>query len=71
MHSLTIGDIKRHAKRVIVDCTACSTIDYLMPSETYLRDEIKLSEMERFYPCPSCGHCNGESGEKLRVYGEE
>ena len=34
-------------------------------------DAVEVRILEEFYPCPECGHSNGERGHKLRITVEE
>ena len=63
----TIGTLRAIGQRIAVYCDACKTMSILTADETMMLPDVKLAEMETFYPCPRCGHSNGESGQKLTI----
>ncbi len=64
---ITIGSLRDTGQRLAIYCGACKTMSYLSPDDTMLLPNVELAAMEKFYPCPECGHSNGESGQKLTI----
>ena len=62
-----IGEVTARCLKLVFTCDACKTISHIDPQSTYLKPNVELSAMEHFYPCPECGHSNGESGNKLSI----
>jgi hypothetical protein len=63
----TIGSLKQSGQRLAFFCDACKTVTYQRAEETHLLDTVQVDVLQEFYPCPECGHSNGESGNKLRI----
>lgn len=64
----TIGSLRANGQRLAIFCAGCGTTTYMTVDESLMVDDLTLTEMEGFYPCPECGYSNGEQGiDKVRI----
>jgi len=62
-----IDEVITSGRKLVFTCDACKTITYLDPKSLHFKPNVELNALVHFYPCPECGHSNGESGEKISI----
>jgi hypothetical protein len=67
----TLTQLAAHQRRIVFDCHACNTITVVAPDSLFLKGSTPLMSLDRFYPCPECGHCNDEGEDLLAIQAVE